>query len=159
VKCSVARWPPLAKRSVPVKRARACICTMSGKVTSVTAPVKPLRWARALSSAPSRASGEYGFSRYSTEARLRTSSRTSGEPKAVTTTAGRLGATARARMSSSRPFMTGMRTSTTMASGGLASTRRRASRGSVKPSTARSGRRASRRRTVDHTRFSSSSTR
>lgn len=119
---------------MPVKRASACICTMSAS-DSETAPEKPRRRATAPSIAFIRASSEHGFSRYSTEPRRRTSSRASGEPKAVITTAGRPGAAARARTSRSSPLIVGIRRSVTSASGASSSIRRSAASGSVKPST------------------------
>jgi hypothetical protein len=121
-------------RSVPVKRASACICTMSAS-ESETAPEKPRRRATAPSMVLISASSEHGFSRYSTEPRRLTSSRASGDPKAVITTAGSPGAAARARTSRSSPLIIGMRRSVTSASGASSSIRRSAASGSVKPST------------------------
>lgn len=117
-----------------MKRASACIWTMSAS-DSEMAPEKPWRRATAPSIVRMSASSEHGFSRYSTEPRRRTSSRASGEPNAVITTAGRPGAAARARTSRSRPLIVGMRRSVTSASGAASSMRRSAASGSVKPST------------------------
>jgi hypothetical protein len=129
-----ASSPAFVNRRVPVKRARACICTMSASESEM-APEKPCRRATAPSIALTSVSSEHGFSRYSTEPRRLTSSRASGDPKAVITTAGSPGAAARARTSRSSPLMVGIRRSVTRASGALSWIRRSAASGSVKPST------------------------
>jgi hypothetical protein len=127
-------------------------------VSSATAPEKPLRGCNDRSIAPKRSEISKGFSRNSTDPRRMTSARISGDPYAVTTTAGSPGATARAATSSSTPVIFGIRMSVTSTEGALALMRSSARSGSVNPSKARSGRSFAARFTIGTTTSSSSST-